>query len=371
MDQTSANVNKMKYPELITFQDFLSQNLLKTDQSTHTIIDVRSPSEFAIDHIPGAINCPVLNDEERILVGTMYKQVNAFEAKKVGASLVAKNIGIHIENMFLKKEKHWKPLIYCWRGGNRSGAMAHVFSKVGWPVLQLDGGYKHYRQYVNDAIPQVCQHIQWKVISGATGSGKSHLLQALEKQGAQVLDLEKLANHRGSVLGKIPLQEQPSQKMFESKIWHALHQMNMGEVIFIEAESKKVGNLRLPDAVYDSMHEGSYFQVEQSINQRVDLLLQDYAHFEQDIPLLAQQLNCLVSLHGKKQIAVWSELAEQGQMRTLVHELLSKHYDPAYTRSHQRNSSSNNTMSSLPLSGTTSKDFEAAAITILASFKLH
>lgn len=352
----------MKYPELINFDDFLSQGYQST---LHTIIDVRSPSEFALDHIPGAINCPVLNDEERILVGTTYKQVGTFEAKKIGAALVARNISKHIENTFLEKEKTWTPLIYCWRGGNRSGSMAHIFSKIGWPVLQLEGGYKNYRHFVNETIPQLCPHIKWKVIAGATGSGKSHLLQALEAQGAQVLDLEKLANHRGSVLGKIPDQTQPSQKMFESQIWYALHRMDKQKPIFIEAESKKVGDLRLPDAVYDSMHNGAYIQVEQAMTHRVDLLLQDYAHFELDIALLSQQLQCLLSLHGKKQIAHWTQLATQRQMRQLVQELLSLHYDPAYTRSHHRNTSENKTISHLLLSGSKPQDFTEAAKKIL------
>ena len=193
----------MKYPALINFMHILPQ----LDQFD-CIIDARSESEFALDHIPGAINCPVLNDEERIRVGTMYTQVNAFEAKKVGAALVAKNIARHIETHWIDKPRDWKPLIYCWRGGNRSGALAHILAKIGWPAIQLDGGYKAYRAHVSSALLDE-PAAQFKVICGTTGSGKSRLLEVLDSIGAQVLDLEQLAAHRGSVLGHLPSQPQP------------------------------------------------------------------------------------------------------------------------------------------------------------------
>ncbi len=181
----------MKYPALQLF----SQVLPALDQFD-AIIDVRSPAEFALDHIPGAINCPVLDDAERVTVGTLYKQVNAFEAKKVGAALVAKNIGRHIEEHFIQMPKEWKPLIYCWRGGNRSGSLSLVLARIGWPAIQLDGGYKAFRAHINEALLETPQ-FDFRVICGTTGSGKSRLLEVLDSIGAQVLDLEQLAAHRG------------------------------------------------------------------------------------------------------------------------------------------------------------------------------
>jgi tRNA 2-selenouridine synthase len=184
----------MKYPALVNFMHVLPQ----LDQFD-CIIDARSESEYALDHIPGAINCPVLGDEERIRIGTMYKQVNAFEAKKVGAALVAKNIARHIETLWVDKPREWKPLIYCWRGGNRSGSLAHILAKIGWPAIQLDGGYKAYRAHVSASLAET-PALEFRVICGTTGSGKSRLLEVLDSIGAQVLDLEQLAAHRGSEL---------------------------------------------------------------------------------------------------------------------------------------------------------------------------
>lgn len=350
----------MKYPELASFPDLLSR-LPEFD----TIIDVRSPSEFAEDHIPGAINCPVLDDQERIRVGTMYKQVNAFEAKKVGAALVAKNIASHIEAYFLDKPREWKPLIYCWRGGNRSGSMAHILAKIGWPVVQLDGGYKNYRNHVNTSLPEIATKVKWQVVCGTTGSGKSRLLQTLAELGAQVLDLEQLAVHRGSVLGHLPSQPQPSQKMFESRIWQVLCNADFAQPIFVESESKKVGNLRVPDAIIETMRAAPCIALQLPAEQRVALLMEDYAHFVRDPDALNRQLDCLVSLHGKDKIHEWKQLANQGRMPELVAELLAQHYDPAYLRSIDKNFLQMPDAFQLMQAGISNEDFTFTAKQIL------
>lgn len=200
--------------------------------------------------------------------------------------------------------KDWKPLIYCWRGGNRSGSMAHIFAKIGWPVVQLDGGYKNYRQHVNQALPVLADTIRWQVICGTTGSGKSRLLQTLKTQGAQVLDLEQLAMHRGSVLGHLPSQPQPSQKMFESQIWQTLRYFDPEQPVFVESESKKVGNLRVPDQIIQTMRAAPCIALSLATTDRVQLLMQDYAHFVTDAENLNRQLDCLVSLHGKEKSSI-------------------------------------------------------------------
>lgn len=321
-----------KYPALLCFAD-----LLPTLQQFDAIIDARSPSEFALDHIPGAINCPVLDDAERHRVGTLYKQTSAFEAKKIGAALIARNIARHIETQFIDKPQDWKPLIYCWRGGNRSGAMALILARIGWPAVQLDGGYKEYRRHVNADLAELPARFTFNVICGPTGSGKSRLLQTLAATGGQVLDLEQLAAHRGSVLGNLPTEAQPSQKKFESDIWQALRQFDPQKIVYIESESKKVGDLRVPDALIANMRKSACISLELSHENRIKLLMQDYSHFLNDPDLLNTQLSCLLQLHGREKITHWHMLASDGKMEQLVGELLEDHYDPAYGRSIERN----------------------------------
>ena len=351
----------MKYPALLSFADIVDQ-LESFDQ----IIDVRSPAEFALDHIPGAINCPVLDNDERIRVGTMYKQVNAFEAKKVGAALVAKNIAAHIEQQFLTHPRDWKPLIYCWRGGNRSGSMALILAKIGWPVVQLDGGYKAFRQHINDAMPALVSRFRYRVICGTTGSGKSRLLQALHASGAQVLDLEQLAVHRGSVLGEMPGELQPSQKYFESAIWHTLRHFDPAQVVYVESESKKVGNLRVPAALIDCIRDADCINLQTSVDLRVALLMQEYVYFVDRPDELMKRLNYLTALHGKDKIRHWQELADQNNLEILVRELLVDHYDPAYLRSIGRNFPQLTRAPVLQLRGITDQDFLQLAHQVMA-----
>ena len=345
----------MKYPAVLSFMHVLPQL-----EAFDSIIDVRSEGEFALDHIPGAINCPVLNDEERIRVGTLYKQVNAFEAKKVGAALVSRNIGRHLEELFADKPRDWKPLVYCWRGGNRSGALAHVLAKIGWPAIQLDGGYKAYRNHVSAALAEP-PALSFQVVCGTTGSGKSRLLQVLAGLGAQVLDLEQLAEHRGSVLGSLPSQPQPSQKMFDSRVWHAVRGFDPARPVFVESESKKVGQLRVPDVLMDAMRASPCIALNLSRANRVRLLMEDYDHFTTDPALLNTQLDCLVQLHGREKIGGWHDKANSGRMPELVDELLGEHYDPAYLRSIDRNFTQYGQARVVNLENIGEHDFQAAA----------
>lgn len=322
----------MKFPALLSFPEILPQI-----DCYDSIIDTRSPSEFAEDHIPGAINCPVLDDDERQRVGTLYKQVNPFEAKKVGAAIVARNIARHIDAQFMRHGRDWKPLVYCWRGGNRSGAMAHILARIGWPAVQLDGGYKAYRRHVNAALTELPPRFRFRVVCGPTGSGKSRLLQALASVGAQVLDLEQLAAHRGSVLGHLPDQAQPTQKAFESGIWQTLRRFDPARIVFAESESKKVGDLRVPEALMEAMRASPCLTIDLPQPRRVQLLMQDYAHFTHDPASLNTQLACLAGRYGREKIAAWQALASAGELEPLVNDLLCNHYDPAYLRSVQRN----------------------------------
>ena len=352
----------MKYPVLSAFSE-LAHQLQQFDQ----IIDVRSPAEFVLDHIPGAINCPVLDDDERIRVGTMYKQINAFEAKKTGAAIVARNIARHIDEQFFAHPKEWKPLIYCWRGGNRSGSMALILAKIGWPVVQLDGGYKAFRQYINTDLPELVKRFHYRVICGTTGSGKSRLLRTLHAQGAQVLDLEKLAAHRGSVLGDLPDNPQPSQKAFETALWETLRHFDMARPVFVESESKKVGNLRVPLHLIECIRSAPCINLQTSTECRVALLMQEYAYFNSQPDELIKRLHYLTSLHGKEKIQYWQKKASQHMFAELVHELLETHYDPAYLRSIGRNFPQLVNTPVTPVSGISDQDFFLLARQLLAS----
>jgi tRNA 2-selenouridine synthase len=301
------------------------------------IIDARTPSEYALDHIPGAISAPVLDDRERAEVGTLYKRVSPFEAKKVGGALVAKNVARHVDALFRGKDKAWKPLVYCWRGGKRSGAMAHILREIGWDAETLPGGYRAYRRWVVGELQELPGRLELRVIHGPTGSGKSRFLAALERAGAQVLDLEALAAHRGSVLGGLPERPQPSQKWFESQLLAKLAQLERSKPVFVEGESKKIGELQVPEALMARMRASPCIVLDTALETRIALLLEEYPHFVADHTALSAQLDCLTALYGKERIAQWKALAAAGKWREFVSRLLVEHYDPAYRRSSMRN----------------------------------
>jgi len=300
-------------------------------------IDVRSPSEFAIDHIPGAVNLPVLDDAQRAEVGTLHAQTSAFDAKQRGAAIVARNIARIIENHCVGKPREWAPLVYCWRGGKRSAALAHVLKEIGWRAVQLEGGYQTYRRHVVATLGTLPARFRPVVIGGLTGSGKSRLLSALADVGAQVLDLEELAKHRGSLLGDLPGDPQPSQKWFDSQVLAALEGFDTARPVFVESESKKIGTLQVPDALLDAMRAAACVRVDTPQPLRVALLKEEYAHFLADPDALAGKLAHLVPLHGRKTVERWSAAARAGEFDPLILELLVKHYDPMYSRSIERN----------------------------------
>ena len=299
-------------------------------------IDVRSPAEFALDHIPGAINAPVLDDSERARVGTLYA-ASPFAARRLGAAIVARRIGAMLETLFSDQPRDWKPLVYCWRGGQRSRALAHVLNEVGWRAMQLDGGYRSWRRHVAGELTTRPLAFDFVVICGLTGSGKSRLLAALAADGAQTLDLEGLAHHRGSLLGGLPNAPQPSQKAFESQLYCAMERLDPKRPVFVESESRRVGMLQLPDALLAAMHSGRALTLRTPLAQRVALLKAEYGHFIGAAAELDECLQPLVPLHGKATLAHWSALAQAGDWDTLVGELLERHYDPAYTRSLRAN----------------------------------
>jgi tRNA 2-selenouridine synthase len=301
------------------------------------IVDARSESEYAEDRLPGALNWPSLDDAERIAIGTLYKQESPFAARKRGAALVARNVAAHIERHVLDKAHGWTPLVYCWRGGKRSGALATVLDQIGFRVHLLEGGYREYRRAVVAALETLPARFDWRVVCGPTGSGKSRLLAELARQGAQVLDLEALANHRGSVLGLVPGSTQPSQKEFDSRTWDALRRLDPARPVFVESESKKVGDLRVAEALIEGMRAAPCLWVELPLAQRVALLIEDYDFFVRDCEAFCGRLDALRVLRGNEVVAAWQEAARAGRTAEVVEALLVKHYDPIYLESMRRN----------------------------------
>jgi len=303
------------------------------------IVDVRSEGEFAEDHIPGAINLPVLNNEERAEVGTIYKQVSPFTARKVGAALVYKNLSQHLREHFADKEKDYRPLVYCWRGGQRSNSMAWVLGQIGWRVTVIEGGYKTYRAYVREQLETLPLDFTYQILCGKTGSGKTHILRQMQQRGLQVLDLENLANHRGSLLGEEWQDKpvaQPSQKYFESLLVQQLHSFNSRLPVWVESESNKIGQVYLPQSLWLKMKQANCVEIHVPISARVQFLLQQYPHLVTHPEILQAKLGYLKARYGKKKLLQWYQAIAQQQWAELFQDLLESHYDPTYSHSMQQ-----------------------------------
>ena len=353
-------------PHILKLDQFLTE-LDRFD----LIIDVRSPAEFALDHIPGAVNYPVLDNEERAKIGTLYKQVSPFAAKKLGAALVSRNIAHHLEDHLLEMPREWRPLIYCWRGGERSGAFTHILNRIGWKAMQLEGGYQGFRRTVIDGLEAAAKQLSFQVICGLTGSGKTRVLQEAQQYGAQILDLEDLAIHRGSVLGNEPNIEQPSQKGFETALWNALRSLDPTKPVLVESESKKVGGVHIPDALMEKIRNGACIELRSSTQTRVSWLIREYHHFLSDTDNFKRKLALLTAHYGKVQIAQWNEAIDAKQFPSLVEELLVMHYDPSYQSSIVRNFPQYKIENFVQLENDSDESFAKAAKAIVAKLNLN
>jgi tRNA 2-selenouridine synthase len=298
------------------------------------VIDVRSPGEFAEDHVPGAVNLPVLGDAERAEVGTIFCQQGGFPARKLGAAIVSVNIARHLRGYFADKGKDYRPLLYCWRGGQRSASMALVLAQVGWRVTVLRGGYKTYRAHVRRELEAMPPLFKFRVIAGPTGAGKTRLLGALGARSAQVLDLEALAGHRGSALGAVG--PQPTQKAFDSRLLAALSRLDPGRPVWLEAESNRVGDIFLPKALWAGMRAAKGVELNVPTGERVRLLLEEYAPLCGNPEELKEKLRRFAPRHGHRQIESWCRLADASEWEALAASLLAVHYDPAYAASARR-----------------------------------
>ena len=315
------------------------------------IIDVRSPSEFELDHIPTSINMPVLNDNQRALIGKIYKKENAFYAKKIGATLISKNIAENINKKLLSKAGNWKPLIYCWRGGQRSKSFATILSEIGWRVYILKGGYKSYRTNIIKKINNISKKKKFIVIQGPTGCAKTKILQYLEKNGHNVLDLEGLANHKGSLLGYIPNKTQPSQKYFESLIYFKLKKLNKNEKIFIESESSKIGNLYLPNVILNKIKTCPAIEVNAKIEARISFLLKDYKTYIKQENSFSKLFSHAKYKVGDKIVKKWLQSYKKKAWKELANMLIIQYYDLLY--SHKLKSKTNKILKSYYLKSLT------------------
>lgn len=316
-----------------TAADASAETLARFD----TIIDVRTPAEFADDRIPGAVNLPVLSNEERAEVGTIYVQDSRFRARRLGAAMVARNVAFHLENGLAETPANFRPLLYCWRGGMRSGAMATILDQIGWRVGVIKGGYRTWRREVvaglrDDTGPG------WKLIllDGETGTAKSEILTRLAALNVQIIDLERLAAHRGSVFGGFADRAQPSQKYFESLLWRDLRGLNRDRPIIVEAESCRIGRCEIPSGFWKSMLAAPRLVVKAPASDRAAYLNTAYADIIKDGAAVFEAIDRLAPFHSKETIADWRELAVRGDYKRLAESLMREHYDPLYDRTRKR-----------------------------------
>ena len=300
------------------------------------VIDVRSPGEFAEDHVPGAVNLPVLDNQERAVVGTIYVRESRFRARRVGAAMVAHNVARHLETTLADQPSSFKPLIYCWRGGQRSNAMATILAQVGWRTAILQGGYKTYRRHVQARLYGGDLPLKLALLGGGTGCGKTEILRHAARAGVQVIDLEALARHRGSLFGGFAGQPQPSQKLFESSLLNELDQLDLDRPVLVEAESSKIGDRVIPPALWRAMERAPRIELTASSRARAAFLVEAYADIIRNRSVLDAALTRLQVYPGRKRLQGWSELADAGDFVGLAREVIELHYDPAYAHSNRK-----------------------------------
>ncbi len=297
-----------------------------------TVIDVRSPAEFAQDHIPGAINLPALSNEQRAEVGTIYKQISAFDGRKIGAGMVIRNVADHIDGPLMEKDGAWRPLIYCWRGGQRSGVFSTLLSEIGWRADTVKGGYTSFRRLVKASLYDDPLPHRIVLLDGFTGTAKTEILPRLAARGVQVIDLEGLARHRGSLLGGMP-GGQPSQKAFETGLATALSKLDPAQPVVVEAESSKIGRIAIPASVWAAMLAAPRIVIQAPMVARAAYLATAYREVIEDPEIVTEKLEPLRRLRGHATVDRWIALSAEGALVDLSHALMVDHYDPSYAKS--------------------------------------
>ena len=294
-------------------------------------IDMRSPAEFSIGHILDAINIPIFSNEERAEVGTLYKNVSAEKAKDLGLSIASRklpNFVTEIRNL----SKFGRPIVvYCWRGGMRSKSIACVLDLMGIKVSQLIGGYQAYRRHVLDRLLTFKINPKIIVLCGSTGVGKTSLLKLLAGKNIPIIDLEKLANHRGSVFGQIGLGKATTAQLFDSLLLRELDTLNNQPYIIVECESKRIGNIYLPDCLCQGMGKGIQILVVTDIETRISRLINEYPHVDKtNTNEIITSLKSLTKRLSVKKINKLLADLDSGEIGSVVHTLLVDYYDPLY-----------------------------------------
>jgi tRNA 2-selenouridine synthase len=299
------------------------------------IIDARAPHEYVEDHVPGAVNLPVVDDAQFAEVGTQHR-TDPHAAYLIGAQYSFRNLSDHTASLISRYGPTDRFLVYCFRGGKRSALWAGNLRLIGFTVDVVPGGWKRYRNWVRESLATLPPRLAYRVLCGPTNCGKTRLLQALARQGEQVLDLEGLAKHRGSLLGDMPGQPQPTQKFFDTLVLDTLRRFDPARPVWVEAESKKVGRLLVPEELTTAMRRAPTLHLSAPMKERVQLCGEEYAHFAADPLSMVARLGSLKPLVGGEELAVWHRLASEGRASELFERLMTTHYDPAYCRSTTR-----------------------------------
>lgn len=331
--------------------------------SYDTVIDVRSPAEFAEDHVPGAINLPALSNKERAEIGTIYVQDSPFIARKRGAAMVARNVATHLEGTLSDKSGGWQPLVYCWRGGQRSGAFATILQQIGWRAETISGGYQSYRRLVAQMLHDApLTHQKIILLDGNTGSGKTEVLAELAALGIQTIDLEHFARHRGSLLGELD-GAQPSQKGFESTLAFALDAMDPAQPVVIEAESSKIGRLNIPKSLWSAMIAAPRIMLRADALTRATYLAGTYCALASDRDTLQNRLTPLRRIRGHAIVDGWEALLAEKDLTGFARAMITEHYDPAYAKS--RSAQSFKVLGEVPVASVDAKGITSVAHAIV------
>jgi len=298
-------------------------------EGDYVLVDVRSPKEYSEFTIPGAVNLPIFDDEERELIGTVYNHESIDKAKKMGVDFASKKLLLLYEEIKKLREEHDKIILFCERGGYRSSSLCALLNSIGIGAVKLRGGYKGYRAVVNSMLPKLNSEVNYIVIHGYTGTGKTELLKMLENRGYDILDLEKHANHRGSLLGDVGLGSRMSQKQFESLVYDNLRHRN-SDTIFVEGESSRIGNIVIPHYIMQSMKAGKHILAVGSIEMRVRRIVEEYTKGKDSDADIINSLEKLGRNISARRIEEYARNIRLGNYHQVAEDLMIRYYDPMY-----------------------------------------
>ncbi len=287
------------------------------------VVDVRTPAEFEMAHIPEAVNIPLFSNEERVEIGTLYKQNGKNKAVMRGLEFVGPKLH-DLAKAGKNTARNSDLIVHCWRGGMRSQSMAWLFETVGLKIKLISGGYKSYRRWAQSWFRKNWQFV---VLSGYTGSGKTAILHELKKMGEQVIDLEGLAHHKGSSFGALGQEEQPSTEMFENKLAEDLSKMDLSKSVWIEDESRMVGHVAVPDILFQKMRNTRVIRILEPQEIRLNRLVDEYAVFDKS--LLRAATKRIAKRLGGLQYKNAIEALENNDFKSVA-EITLKYYDKAY-----------------------------------------